>query len=215
MITSDKTCYQQLLNLYLSLGQPSRMDRIAELIETFVTALNASGLEPLFANEVPADLRTKELADIPEMFEWEIRPTSATPWLAPLETRLPSPFPAAYRFLIRHFKFAQFEVGPIMFFANTGQREIFNDISRALFADEGMYPVLLKNGLIQFGRQAGGDYDPVCFDVKARREDDAPIVQLDHEDILVRNRVRIVKNVAASFHEFVERFIAGEFRARE
>jgi hypothetical protein len=190
------------------------MDRTAELVGKFVTALNRRGLEPLFDREVPQDLRTREVTDMPDMFEWEIRPASDTPWLAPLETRLPSPFPSLYRFLITHFKFAEFEVGPIMFFANTGQKDIFNDISRALFSDEGMYPVLLKNGLMQFGRQAGGGYDPMCFDMKARRKDDAPIVQVDHEDILIRNRVRVVKDVAPSFREFVERFIAGEFPPR-
>lgn len=133
------------------------MDETAELVGTFVTALNSRGLEPLFDRDVPPELRTKELADIPDMFEWEIRPTNFTPWLAPLETRLPSPFPSLYRFLITRFKFAEFEVGPVMFFANTGQQEVFHDISRSLFADEGMYPVLLRNGFMQFGQQLEAD----------------------------------------------------------
>lgn len=190
------------------------MDDTAELVGSFVTALNSRGLEPLLDRDVPPDIRTKELADVPHMFEWEIRPTTDTPWLASLETRLPAPFPYLYRFLITHFKFAEFEVGPVMFFANTGQQDVFHDISRSLFADEGMYPVLLRNGLIQFGQQAGGGYDPVCFDMKVRRNNDAPIVQLDHEDILIRNQVRIVKHIAPSFRDLLDRVIAGEFPRR-
>jgi hypothetical protein len=43
---------------------------------------------------------------------------------------------------------------------------------------------------------------------------DAPIVQIDHEDILSHNRKgRIVQEIAPSFHNFVERVIAGEFKA--
>ena len=187
------------------------MDNAAELINNFVAALNNRGLEPLFGDDVPLELRTEELAEIPDMFKWEIRPATDNPWVPPLEARLPSPFPPLYRFLITQFRFAEFEVGPVMFFANTGQASVFHDLSRALFADDGLYPVLLQNGLMQFGQQAGGGYDPVCFDMKRRRAGDAPIVQLDHEDVLIRNRIRVVKEIALSFRDFVEQVIAGEF----
>lgn len=190
------------------------MDSPAKLIRNFVAALNSRGLEPLFDRDVPKELRTKELADIPDMFEWEILPATDNPWVPPLEARLPSPFPSLYHFLITQFRFSEFEVGPVMFFANTGQQDVFHDLSRALFADEGIYPVLLQNGLLQFGQQAGGLYDPVCFDMKRRRDGDAPIVQLDHEDILIKNRIRVVKEIAPSFHNFVERVIAGDVPKR-
>ena len=187
------------------------MDGTAKLIRKFVTAMNSRGLEPLFDREVPEELRIKEVADISGMVEWGIRPASDNPWVSQLEARLPSQFPLAYRFLIMQFRFAEFEVGPVMFFANTGQESVLNDISHALFADKHLYPMLLKNSLIQFGRQSGGGYDPVCFDMKRRRAQDAPIVQLDHEEILVRNRIRIIQEVATSFSDFATRAIAGEF----
>jgi hypothetical protein len=43
------------------------------------------------------------------------------------------------------------------------------------------------------------------------KDGDAPIVQIDHEDILSRNRKgRIVAEIAPSFRQFVQGVIAGE-----
>jgi hypothetical protein len=43
---------------------------------------------------------------------------------------------------------------------------------------------------------------------------DAPIVQIDHEDILSHNRKgRVVRKIAPSFRSFIECAIAGEFNA--
>ncbi|HVP42007.1 MAG TPA: hypothetical protein VMS96_01165 [Terriglobales bacterium] len=181
-----------------------------ELIEEFVAALNSNGLEPLFDDDVPQELRTKELSDISDMFEWEIRPAESNPWVAALEDLLPHSFPMLYRSLIVHYRFAEFEAGPIMFFANTGT-DVFHELSRCIVADEGMYPLLHRHGFLQFGQQSGGGYDPVCFDTKRGKQGDAPVVQLDHEDVLTRDRIRVVAEIAPSFEQFVRRVISGEY----
>src|SRR5690349_10995538 len=175
------------------------MDSSTELIQNFVRAMNARGLEPLFERDVPQELRVKPHPDFRGMFEWQIRAAVDNPWVSEIESRLQLPFPKAYRTLITHFRFCEFEVGPVMFFANTGAQSVSHDLSNALFADENLYPVLLKNGFVQFGKQAGGGYDPVCFDTKRRRGTDAPIVQLDHEAILTQNRIRVMNEIAPSF----------------
>jgi len=43
---------------------------------------------------------------------------------------------------------------------------------------------------------------------------DAPIVQIDHEDVLIRNRIQVTKEIARTFRALVERVIAGEFWTR-
>jgi len=40
-------------------------------------------------------------------------------------------------------------------------------------------------------------------------------VQLDHEEVLIRNRIRIRAEVAPSFSAFVQRVVAGEFRSKK
>lgn len=189
------------------------MTSTTNLIEQFVATLNHKGLEPLFARDVPSELRTEELTEVSEMYRWEIRPASDNAWVVPLESRLPYPFPTMYRSLISQFRFAEFEVGPVMFLANTGTNAVFNELSR-IWADDPFPNELLRYGFLQFGRQAGGGYDPVCFAMKQRKAGDAPLVQLDHEEVLIRNRIRIQAEIAPSFNVFVQRVVAGEIQSR-
>jgi hypothetical protein len=186
------------------------MSDTAKLIEQFVAALNSNHLEPLFDRDVPQELRTKELVDIRDMFEWKIRLSESNVWVEPIERLLPQPFPTLYRNFISRFRFAEFEVGPVMFFANTGE-DVFHELSRCITADKGMYPLLQQDGYIQFGKEAGGGYDPVCFAMSRRARGDAPVIRLDHEDVLTRNRIRVVEEIAPSFEQFVRRAIGGEF----
>jgi len=190
------------------------MTATTNLIEQFVATLNHNGLEPLFAKDVPCELRTEELTEVPDMYRWEIRPASDNAWVVPLESRLPYPFPTMCRSLISQFRFAEFEVGPGMFLANTGTNAVFNELSR-IWADDPFPNELLRYGFLQFGRQAGGGYDPVCFAMKQRKGGDAPLVQLDHEEVLIRNRIRIQAEIAPSFIAFVQRVVAGEIRSRK
>jgi hypothetical protein len=47
--------------------------------------------------------------------------------------------------------------------------------------------------------------------MQRRTRDDAPIVQLDHEEMLIRNRIRVVQEVAPTFTVFMQRAIAEKF----
>ena len=157
------------------------MARAATLIEQFVGTLNERGLEPLLDRDVPKELRTKEARANWNMFEWKIRPADPNPWVAALEDKLlPFRLPTLYRELITRYRFAEFEVGPAMFLANT-DTPVWNELADVIFRDKHLYPALLEKGLIQFGKQAGGGYDPICFDMARSVAEDAPVVQLDHE----------------------------------
>jgi hypothetical protein len=97
-----------------------------------------------------------------------------------------------------------------MLFANTGH-DLFYELSIKVFKDNGLFPTLHSNGFLQFGLSHEANYDPVCFDMKRRNHADAPIVQLDHEEILQRSRIRIVQEVAPSFTQFMHRAMADRF----
>lgn len=70
-----------------------------------------------------------------------------------------------------------------------------------------MFPVLHQHGFLQFGIPHETNYDPVCFDMKHRSRGDAPIMQLDHEEILIRGRIRLINEIAPSFAQFMRRAI--------
>ena len=69
-----------------------------------------------------------------------------------------------------------------------------------MFADEVLSRVLLREGFIHIGKPLDWNYDPVCFDTRARsRRGEYPLVRLDHEEILIGERVKVREKVAESF----------------
>jgi hypothetical protein len=130
------------------------------------------------------------------------RRIDSAPWIDALETRLPKRFPASFRSLVTRYAFPSFDVSGLYFFANRGV-DSYDDLSVAVFKDKFIADATLKAGYIQFARPLGGSYDPICFDARqsvSNRE--FPIVQLDHEDILCRNRIRTVASLSDSFYRF-------------
>lgn len=179
------------------------------LVDEFVRYLNAAGFEPGAPEEVPDELRTR--ADEYGRFHWRILPVTENPWVETLQNRLPQIMPGSFRSLIERHRFCCVTVGPVMFFANTG-RPMFLELSDRLFRDKHLSPMLLQNGYLQFGNPFECNYDPICFDMRPRRGKDAPIVQLDHEDILIHNRISLVEEIAPSLRHFMQRAIDEEFK---
>ena len=170
------------------------------LVDEFVRYANEVGFEPRFEDEVPHELRTTEENGT---CRWLIRPAAANPWVEDLKQRLPGPLPTSYLSLIGRYRFCNFEIGPLMLFSNTGQDFHF-ELSRAVFRDEGLFPILHTYGYLQFGKPDAANYDPICFDSSRSDRGDSPIVQLDHEEILIRSRIRIVRKIAPSFADFIQ-----------
>lgn len=94
-----------------------------------------------------------------------------------------------------------------MLFANS-LRELSYELSNRVFKDKGLFPTLHKNGLLQFGLPHEINYDPVCFDMKRQNRADAAIIQVDQEEILLRSRLRVVREIAPAFAEFMQRAAA-------
>jgi len=98
-----------------------------------------------------------------------------------------------------------------MFFANTG-KEVFHEISRRVLGARDMSPAVLWNGYLQFGHAAGGHYDPICFAPRGLKDKkESRIVPLNHEEILLNNRIKITAEISPSLEVFVKRSIDGEF----
>lgn len=178
-----------------------------ELVDEFVAYLNRTGFEPKLPHEVPEELRTSE-SDY-GMFHWQIQGATSNPWIEELLERLPHVLPRPFRSLIGRYRYCNFGVGPLMLFANTGHR-VFYEFSTRPFRDKHLFPTLHEHGYLQIGNPYECNYDPVCFDTRRGVRDDAPIVQLDHEEILIRSRIRVVQEIAPTFVAFMQRAIAGK-----
>ena len=179
-----------------------------DLVDAFVAYLNAEGFEPKFLDEVPEELRTSGAEY--DTFNWHIRSAPFNPWVEGPNQELPQRWPKAFTSLIQRYRFCNFEIGPLMLFANSGY-QLFYELSDRTFKDKGIFPTLHKNGFLQFGLPHETNYDPVCFDMKRRNRADAPIVQLDHEEILQWSRIRIVREIAPTFAQFMRHAIAEHY----
>jgi hypothetical protein len=180
-----------------------------ELVRKFVDYLNSQNFEPKDPDEIPVDLRGPASESMPEWFTWKILPSSDNPWVVPFEQKLPRQYPAAFQVLISKYRFCDFQVGPVIFFANTGE-EIFYELANRVFVDKYMSPFLLEHGYLQFGQAE--DYDPICFAPRGLNDKrESRIVRLDHEEILINNRLKITGEIALSIEDFLERTIKGEF----
>lgn len=125
-----------------------------------------------------------------------------------METLLPAPFPPLYRLLIARYRYLEVCTGSCYLLANPpspGLEGLFD----AMFRDQYLSAVLNQRGFIQFGRPENYDYDPVCFHTARRNpEGDMEVVQLDHEQILCYEKIRVISVLAPSFRALVEKSVA-------
>ena len=63
-----------------------------ESVDRFVAYLNARGLGPQCASDVPEELRLGANPRDETMFGWYILKSEANPWVAPLIEKLPRPY---------------------------------------------------------------------------------------------------------------------------
>ena len=70
--------------------------------------------------------------------------------------------------------------------------------------DPHLYPTLFRERYVQFGKAESANYDPICFDLRRKKKTDCPIVRIDHERVLIDERVVVVEQIAPSFRELVE-----------
>lgn len=181
---------------------------IDALIDQFVEKVNRKYREPKTENEVPVNLRIREVN--PGWYDWFVKRSQSINWINDIESRLPCRLPRSFQSLLSRYEYPAFEADPLVLLANIAEGTEY-ELRMEIFADSSLSSFLLKNGLIQFAKPSGWQYDPVCFDARKkvhRRE--FPIVRIDHEEILCNNQIRIIETVAFSFYEFVLEYITSE-----
>jgi hypothetical protein len=128
---------------------------------------------------------------------------------------LPGSLPPLYLRLVCRFHFGEAE------FSESGLPSLrrvrllpnfppaLDGLMAAMQRDPMMWCVLTSHGYVEFGKGAEPSYDAICFDLNRRLPDgDCPVVRLDHEEILVRERIQVRWDVADSFRGLVESIVA-------
>jgi hypothetical protein len=120
-----------------------------------------------------------------------------------LERMLERRLPKSFRQLVTHHAFRPFEWGPVSFFGNSETYDAFS-LHIAPMRDDVIWQTTRSAGFVCFGRPEVANYDPICF-APTESDRESPIVQLDHEAILIERRITIVREIAPSFVALAER----------
>ncbi len=135
-----------------------------------------------------------------------IGPANGTPWIKSLELDLEHRLPKTYGDFVRRYAFRPFEWEALQFFGNSEADDRLN-LRVAVRADPAIWQATRRAKLLQLGRPATGSYDPICFDLRVSHHEPA-IVQLDHEAILIKDRITIVRQIAPGFIALAESLLA-------
>jgi hypothetical protein len=183
----------ELLRQYLAAWPKLNSFRIIENLDSRAKEFStgAPGADPLDSFWRPLEVKTP-----PEELE-------------SIYAKLPTRFPPLYEDLILNYRWPEVDLRLYTLLGNPPGTDLSRLLSAVLSRDGFMNPFLLRNGYIPFAKGPGGDYDPLCFDLKSRRKNrELGIVKLDHEEILSNERIRVVAKVADSFEELVRKTIA-------
>jgi len=188
------------------------MSTLSALVDAFVQKVNTEPRQTQPSDDVPEFLR--DTTDEESNWEvsigwtaWKIVQHDNSARIDELQKRTGWPFPPSFQYFLTNYSFPAFESGPLLFFANTGQ-DTFWELDVRLFNDPHMSPALRRAGFLQIGNPFFYNYDPVCFDCNAPQREKR-LVQLDHEAILCNDQIQIVREIAASFPDLLQRLLDG------
>jgi hypothetical protein len=122
--------------------------------------------------------------------------------LEALYRKVPGPFPALYERLVLSYRWLEVHLETVMLLGNPPGPTL-DGLASAILRDAVLVNTLLPARLIPFGRVSGGGYGPMCFDLRARKRDDCPIVQVEHESVLCHDRIGETWLRYPSFRELV------------
>jgi hypothetical protein len=172
-----------------------------ELLARFVATFEQ--LDDLMC--LPSEPTPPELAS-PEPDGWDRwRPAAIPTGRAQLEAlyrKVPGPFPALYEQLVLSYRWLEVHLETAMLLGNPPGPTL-DGLASAILGDVVLINTLLPARLIPFGRVSGGSYDPMCFDLRARKRDDCPIIQVEHESVLCHDRIGETWLRYPSFRELV------------
>jgi hypothetical protein len=175
------------------------------LLERFVSSFEKLG--PLVLDEA-FDYEAWKLKQVPPgktgCERWApVKCETDRRYLDALYGKLPARFPPLYELLVLTYRWEEVDIRRCTLMANPAGPNLdglFLQMSR----DATLWTQLSRSGYIPFGKGSGGDYDPVCFDLKTRKKSsDCRVVKINHEEVLCNNRIKVVDEIAPSFEALV------------
>lgn len=129
--------------------------------------------------------------------------------LGAFEEKLPKRLPQSFESLLSRYSFPAFEVLDIWLFGWDSDSSAY--IVQASALKNSLSELLVPAGYVQIGRPNEFNFDAICFDLNSDRQNrECPIVQADHENILINFKVRVTGELWPSFVEFVQSALSSD-----
>ena len=180
--------------------------RQTALVDKFVYYVNSTLLED---DDAPEELCTGEVTD--SGFQWKITKFDSNSWFDAFISKQPRAFPVSFQYLMQRYRFLEFSVGKVEFYANTGQSRYWEFVDRFDSRKKGYswFELLNRHRYLQIAHSSYESFDPICVDLTEGDAESGRLVQLDHESILMSDRIRVTRHgeIAPSFDAFLEQSI--------
>jgi hypothetical protein len=118
-------------------------------------------------------------------------------------SQIPFRYPRLFEELCRSYSWSEVVLGDV----ELAENPVASDLSgwaASVAYDPILWAFLVPRGYLIFGRMSGGRYDPCAFDMNRRRASDAPVVRVDHEEVLSFERIGHPVQLASSFKAFLD-----------
>jgi len=127
---------------------------------------------------------------------------TSAPWLDQAQRHLPFELPRCFTAFVHRYSFTEFEISRLHHYDNYDGSERWC-WHVALFSDKPIFEVCTAHRFLPIGQPEEPNYDRVCLDLNRSKRGDCPIVQLDHEAILLKNKIKIVDELAPSYEKLI------------
>lgn len=116
---------------------------------------------------------------------------------------IPLRYPRPFEALCLSHRWEQATIGEIELADNPPGTDL-RSLAVSVRYDRLLWNFLLSKGYLILGRLSGGRYDPVAFDLNRTNREMAPIVRVDHEEILSFERLGRPKVLASSIETLLQ-----------
>ena len=120
--------------------------------------------------------------------------------------QIPSRYPRLFEYLFCFYSWEEVVLGGVELAANLPAADL-SGLAASVRYDRHLWEFLVPRGYLIFGRMSAGRYDPCAFDMNRRRASDAPLVRIDHEEVLSFERLGHLSPIASSFKAFLDEIL--------
>lgn len=115
--------------------------------------------------------------------------------------RIAGPLPRLYEMLALTYRWPMVDLRLLRLLPNEPASDL-RPLAAAMFADPVLNNALVPAGYVRFA-MAADDYDPICFDLNRPVGDDCPIIRLEHESILMHDRIGAHSTIFPTLRELM------------